>query len=238
MSVARIVLNRIKRGGEDRLWTYRDFVDLPSSLAVAAELSRLTKKGRIRRVRKGVYYVPRVTRFGTTNPAPPSVAAAILTRRGIAWSPTGHAAYNRLGLTTQVSPTTTFAVSRKVRLASAGPRIRLILRPATAVRRATADDRAVLDALRDLRWIPDTTPENVIARVSDLFRSNRISFGRVARFARREPPRVRAVLGTIGSSIVADPDILEELKGSLNPMTHFSLGLSDKLATARKWNIK
>jgi hypothetical protein len=237
MSVARTVLNRIKKGDEDCLWTYRDFADLPS-LAVAAALSRLTKKGCIRRVRNGVYYVPRVTRFGTTTPAPPRVAAAVLTRRGIAWSPTGHAAYNRLGLTTQVSPTTTFAVGRKVRLASVEPSIRLLLRPAAAVRSANADERAVLDALRDLRWIPDTTPENVIARVSDLFRSNRISFARVARFARREPPRVRAVLGAIGSSIVADPNILEELKGSLNPMTHFSLGLSDKLATAREWNIR
>jgi hypothetical protein len=237
MSVARVVLSRIRRGGEDRLWTYNDFADLPS-FAVAAALSRLTKKRRIRRVQKGVYYVPRVTRFGTTNPDPPSVVAAVLTRRGIAWSPTGHAAYNRMGLTTQVSPTTTFAVSRKVRLASAGPNTKLSVRPAAAVRSASADERAVLDALRDLRWIPDTTPENVIARVSDLFRSNRISFERVARFARWEPPRVRAVLGAIGSSIVADPDILEELKASLNPMTHFSLGLSNKLATARKWNIR
>jgi len=237
MSVARTVLNRIKKGEEDCLWTYRDFADLPS-LAVAAALSRLTNKGCIRRIRNGVYYVPRVTRFGTTTPAPPSVAAAVLKRRGIEWRPTGSAAYNRLGLTTQISPTTTFAVSRKVRLACAGSTIRLILRPAAAVRGASADEHAVLDALRDLRWIPDTTPVNVIARVCDLFRSNRISFARVARFARREPPRVRAVLGAIGSSIVADPNILEELKGSLNPMTHFSLRLSDKLATAREWNIR
>ena len=237
MSVARIVLGRIERGGKDRLWTYKDFADLPS-LAVAAALSRLAKKGDIRRIRKGVYYVPRATRFGTTNPDPATVAAAVLTRRGIAWNPTGLAAYNRLGLTAQVSPTTTFAVGRKVRLASAGSSIRLSLRPAAVVRSASADERAVLDALRDLREIPDTTPENIIARIADLFRSNRISFERVARFARREPPRVRAVLGAIGRSIAADPNVLKVLKGSLNPMTHFSLGLSDKLETAREWNIR
>jgi hypothetical protein len=235
MSVARVVLSRIKRGSEDRVWTYKDFADLPG-LAVAAALSRLTKKGHIRRVRKGVYYVPRVTRFGTTSPDPSSIAAAVLTRRGVAWSPTGLAAYNRLGLTTQVSPTTTFAVSRRVHLASASTR--LSLRPAAVVRSASADERAVLDALKDLRWIPDTTPENVIARIADLFRSKRVSFERVARLARREPPRVRAVLGAIGSRIGADRHALEDLKESLNPMTHFSLGLSDKLETAREWNIR
>lgn len=237
MSAARIVLSRIKRGGEDRLWTYKGFADLPG-LAVAAALSRLAKKGRIRRVRRSVYYVPRVTRFGTTKPNAASVAAAVLTRRGIAWSPTGLAAYNRLGLTTQVSPTTTFAVSRKVRLASAGSSTRVSLRPVAVVGGASADERVVLDALRDLRWIPDTTPEHVIARVADLFRSKRVSFERVARFARREPPRVRAVLGAIGSSFGADQHILEVLKGSLNPLTRFSLGLSDKLETAREWNIR
>jgi hypothetical protein len=46
------------------------------------------------------------------------------------------------------------------------------------------------------------------------------------------------MLGAIGSSIGADPNILEELRGSLNPMTHFSLGLLDKLETAREWNIR
>jgi hypothetical protein len=235
MSVARTVLKRIERGGLDRVWTYKDFADLPG-LAIAATLSRLARKGRIRRVRKGVYYVPRLTRFGATNPDPASVAAAVLTRRGIAWSPTGPAAYNRLGLTTQVSPTTTFAVSRKVRLGSAGSSTKLTVRP--VVRGASADERAVLDALRDLRWIPDTTPEHVIARIAELFRSKRVSFERAACFARREPPRVRAVLGAIGASIGIRPHLLKDLKGSLNPMTHFFLGLSDKLATAREWNIR
>jgi len=237
MSVAHRVRNRITRGGEDRLWTYRDFIDLPG-LAVAATLSRLAKNGRIRRVRKGVYYVPHVTRFGTTSPDPSNVVAAVLTSRGIAWKPSGSAAYNRLGFTTQVSPTTTFAVSRRVRLASSGSRTRLKLRPAAAVRDASADERAMLDALRDLRWIPDTTPERVVARIGDLFRSRRVSFERVARFARREPPRVRAVLGAIGNAIGARRKVLEQLKASLNPMTHFSMGLSDKLDNAREWNIR
>jgi hypothetical protein len=106
------------------------------------------------------------------------------------------------------------------------------------VRGASADERAVLDALRELRWIPDTAPEHVIARIAELFRSKRVSFERVARFARREPPRVRALLGAIGSSIGANRHLLDGLKGSLKPMTHFSLGLSDKLAAAREWNIR
>ena len=237
MSVAHRVLNRINKGGEDRLWTYRDFIDLPG-LAVAATLSRLANNGRIRRVRKGVYYLPRVTRFGTTSPDPINVTAAVLKSRGIAWKPSGPAAYNRLGLTTQVSPTPTFAVERKVRLASAGSRTTLKVRPATVVRGTSADELAVLEALRDLRWIPDSTPERVLARIGELFRSRRVSFERVARFARKEPPRVRALLGAVGSTIGSRRKVLGGLKDSLNPLTHFSLGLSGKLENAREWNIR
>jgi len=237
VSIAHRVRSRIARGGEDRLWTYRDFIDLPG-LAVAATLSRLARNRHIRRVRKGVYYVPRVTRFGTTSPDPSNVAGAVLTSRGIAWKPSGPAAYNRLGLTTQVSPATTFAVSRKARLVYAGSETRLKVRPAATVRGSSADELAVLDALRDLRWIPDTTPERVLAKIGELFRTRRVSFERVVRFARKEPPRVRALLGAIGSAIGARRKILGGLKESLNPLTHFSLGLSGKLDNAREWNIR
>ncbi|MCI0625597.1 MAG: hypothetical protein L0387_28785 [Acidobacteria bacterium] len=238
MSVAHIVLGRIKRDGEDRLWTYKDFADLPT-LAVSGSTKSPDQKASHSACPKGCLLRPARYAIRNNQPGPSSVAAAVLTRRGIAWSPSGLAAYNRLGLTTQVSPTTTFAVSRKVRLTSAdGSHIKLSLRPAAVVRGASADERAVLDALRELRWIPDTTPEHVIERIADLFRSNRVSFERVARFARREPPRVRAALGAIGNSIGADANILEALKRSLNPTTHFSLRLSDKLAPAREWNIR
>jgi hypothetical protein len=46
------------------------------------------------------------------------------------------------------------------------------------------------------------------------------------------------VLGAIGNSIGARRKALEKLKETLNPMTHYSLGLRDKLENAREWNIR
>lgn len=63
--VARIVRARIEEGGPDTIWTYSDFAFLPP-YAVAAALSRLSKKGVLKRVRKGLYYAPKETRFGKT----------------------------------------------------------------------------------------------------------------------------------------------------------------------------
>ena len=236
-SLAGAVRRRIERGGSDRLWTYGHFTDIPK-LAAAAALSRLTKKGIIRRVRKGVYYVPRDTRYGETNPDPTAVAAAVLKRRGIMWRASGPAAYNGLGLTTQMSPTPMFAVNRDVRSLKGGPRTNLRFRRVPVVRNLNHEERAVLDALRDVRWIPDTTPSDVVHRISDLFRSGRLSFSRVSRNSKKEPPRVRAILGAIGDYLGENPNLQEDLRKSLDPTTTFRLGISRTLPTAANWNIK
>jgi hypothetical protein len=51
------------------------------------------------------------------------------------------------------------------------------------------DERAVLDALRSLRRIPDATPAEVLHRILDA--------AALAKLVRREPPRVRALVGAL-----------------------------------------
>jgi hypothetical protein len=236
-SIATKVRTAVERSGPDRLWTYADFQSMPGA-AVAAALSRLAKEGTLRRARKGVYYLPRKTRFGDTRPDSGRVAAAVLRRRGIAWRPTGPAAYNGLGLTTQVSPRLTFAVDRATRSLRVGAGAKVSFRLASAVRGLDARERAVLDALRDLRRIPDTSPSEAVRRIRHLFAEGRISFTRVALHALKEPPKVRALLGAIGSDLKGNRAILIKLRKSLNPTTIFRLNISDALPAARDWHIR
>lgn len=237
-SASAAVLRRIRAGDKDRLWTYVDFKDLPT-LAVAATLSRLAKKDVIRRIRKGVYYLPKVTRFGESAPDAGRVATAVLKTRGVSWVPTGPAAFNGLGLTTQVSPTLTLAVDRNVRTSwMREGRLRLRLRPASGLRGIRPEERALLDALRDIKSIPNASPLESLARIGGLFRSHKVSFERLVRHATVEPPRVRALLGAIGEELGEDKKLLAKLHASLNPTTSFRLGVSDRLPTADNWNIQ
>jgi len=236
-SVAGKVRKRIESGGPGKLWTYTDFGTLPS-LALAAALSRLTKEGTIRRIRKGVYYSPKKTRFGEISPDPTSVAAALLKDRGIDWKPSGLPAYNGLGLTTQVSPTLTLDVPEKVYSLRTGSDAKLRLRPGVSVRGLSDKERAVLDALRDLRRIPDSSPAEAASKIRDLFVAKRFSFNRLARRSLNEPPRVRALLGAIGTEVGADRKTLVALRKSLNPMTTFRLGVSEALPNAIEWRIQ
>jgi len=236
-SISRRVLDKIRRGGNDKVWTYRDFTGLPT-MGVAASLSRLCKKGVIRRLRKGVYYVPRPSRFGDILPEAPRVAAAVLEHRGFFFvAPSGVPAYNRLGLTSQVSGTPLFVTERGTRSLNVGDTGKVVVRLAQAIRSARPDERAALDALRDVRRIPGTSPAEVVLRLTELFRSGRLSFERVAHLSRREPARVRALLGAIGSHIGSDPSVLAELRKSLNPTTRFKMDISDALPTARDWRV-
>lgn len=238
-SVATKVRKRIERGGDDRLWTYSDFRGLPP-LAVAAALSRSTRgpKPLIRRVRKGVYYFPKNTRFGETRPDTARVAAHLLNRRGIAWAPTGTTAYNGLGLTTQVSPKITFRVNRPVRSVDWGEGTKIRLRPSYAVEGLESSELTALDALKDLRRIPDSTPADTVRRVSDLVVSGRLSFNRLARLAEHDSPRARALVGVIGSRIGANPKLVAKLKKSLNPLTTFRLNVGGSIPTAGEWHIR
>ena len=241
-STATKVRRRIEEGGVDRLWSYPDFRGLPT-LAVAAALSRLAKgpDNLLRRVRKGVYYVPKKTRFGETKPELDQVMAHLLHHRGIAYSPTGTAAYNGLGLTTQVSPRITYRVNRPVRSVDPGRNFfnykSIILQPSYEVEELASSELAALDALKDLHRIPDATPADTISRIIDLIRSGQLSLSRLARLARHESPRVRALVGAIGTHLGAERTVAG-LKKSLNPLTNFDLKIGAALPNASDWHIR
>lgn len=245
-SVAHAVRSRIIRGGEDRLWTYADFPRL-DRMAVAAALSRLARAGDITRVRRGVYYRPKATRFGPSRPDPESLVDAVLRQRGAGGVPSGPGQYNRLGLTTQVAGAVTRATPRRVpRAPVPGVAVYAAERPLGRQRGIRPAERTALDALRDVTRIPDASPREVLRRLKTLLRSGQLDFARLARFARAEPPRVRALLGALGADLRTEgaaravpASALAELRAGLNPLTAFRLrGVHDVLRHAAAWRIK
>ncbi|MFI5035583.1 MAG: DUF6088 family protein [Acidimicrobiales bacterium] len=108
-SVAEGIRERIKRSS-DRFWSVSDFEGGPS--AVKTELARLVKTGELQRVRRGVYWRGRHTRFGVAG-APPVQAVRELISDREAVGAAGWYATNLLGLSTQVSPEPVVAVTRR-----------------------------------------------------------------------------------------------------------------------------
>lgn len=232
--VAGEVRQRIERGGE-RLWRLEDFSDLPFS-AVAQALSRLAKAGQIERLSKGTYYRTRQTAFGKSRPNPSDLRK--LAYRHKLLFPSGTAAANLLGFTTQAASRSEMATS-----ASSVPRKLIGQNTVVHTRRPQAwsklsqADAALLDFLRRAGRTSELSPDDTVRRTLVLL-SERGRYQRLVEIADSEPPRVRALLGAIGERLRKEAKKLDRLRASLNPFSRFDFGLFASLPNARSWQAK
>ncbi|MFT6793411.1 MAG: hypothetical protein ACJAR1_001407 [Rubritalea sp.] len=92
--------------GHQRGWSFskNDFLDLGSDVAIRQILTRLAKKGLIRRVLRGIYDYPRISKLLNTEMGPDldQLARALARRSGWRIQPSENTALNLLGLSTQV----------------------------------------------------------------------------------------------------------------------------------------
>jgi Family of unknown function (DUF6088) len=95
--------SRIYGHGRGSVFTPNDFLDLGSRDAVDKALSRLTTRGVVRRLARGLYEYPREhPELGTLSPNIEKVAKALTGKDRIRLQPAGAYATNLLGLSEQV----------------------------------------------------------------------------------------------------------------------------------------
>ena len=233
--VARWVRQQIEHGGE-RLWRFDDFPGLPAS-AVAQALSRLARDGTLERLSKGVYYRARQTALGKSRPNPAAIRKLAATRDKSVF-PAGIAAANLLGFTTQSAgrgevATSGFRLPRKL----LGNDTVVHTRRPEAWKDLSETDAALLDFLRRAGRTSELSPKETVRRTLTLCRDER-RFKRLLRVAASEPPRVRGMLGAIGTQLGKQPAALKDLRESLNPVSRFDFGMLRGLAHAPDWQAK
>lgn len=97
------VQKRIYGHGRGSVFTPRDFLDIGGRAAVDKALSRLTARGAIRRLARGLYEYPREhPELGTLSPDIEKVAKALAGKDRIRLQPSGAYAANLLGLSEQI----------------------------------------------------------------------------------------------------------------------------------------
>lgn len=233
-NTAENVRRRVDAGGE-RVWRMSDFEGLSFS-AVAQALSRLSREGVIQRLGKGLYYRPRATAFGASQPNRSQIRLLPIRKRGV--FPAGIAAANLLGFSTQHSA--------RVEVATDGVSLpRFIVGEETVIHtrrpeawRGLSDtDTALLDFLRRRGKTSELSPEGTIRKLLGYFREKG-RFERLLAVAESEPPRVRAMLGAIGQQIGQPARRLAPLRKSLNPLSRFDFGILAVLEHAPQWQAK
>ena len=103
-SIEKKVLSRIYRKGRGWAFFQKDFSDIGSRSSLDIALYRLLDKGTIRRVIRGLYDYPRFSDLlnEPLSPDPDQVARALARKFGWRIQPSGPAAMNIIGLSTQV----------------------------------------------------------------------------------------------------------------------------------------
>ena len=98
------IVARIERLGQGKAFSAKDFLDIASRTTIDVTLASLTQSGDIRRVRRGLYDVPKVNEAlgGKLSPDIDEAARAIARRQRWKIVPDGAWAANLLGLSTQV----------------------------------------------------------------------------------------------------------------------------------------
>ena len=229
-----LVRHRVERGGE-RLWRFEDFRDLPFS-AVAQALSRLAREGTVERLSKGIYYRTRDTAFGKSRPNPAAIRRLASRRQTL--FPSGMAAANLLGFTTQLPrrgeiATSALSLPRKL----VGTDTLIHTRRPEAWADLTETDAALLDILRHGARFSELSPGDTIRKLLALL-SQKGRLRRLLKVVDSEPPRVRAILGALGEQLGTNRRILQRLRASLNSLSRFDFGMLTALPNASNWQAK
>ena len=98
------ILKRIERFGQGKAFSAKDFLDIASRTTIDVALAKLATDGKIRRIRRGLYDVPKFNPAlgGKLSPDIDEAAQAIARRQRWKIVPEGAWAANLLGLSTQV----------------------------------------------------------------------------------------------------------------------------------------
>lgn len=237
-SVAGTVQRQVAALGDGQVFAI--VMEGQTEAAYFKALSRMVKAGKLVRLEKGKYYKPKKSRFGALRPSETEIVKT-LTQRGsktIGYL-TGNALYNQWGLTTQVPGKLTIA--RRSRLPEkelSGYKLKFTVR-SFPFKEADIPMLQLLDAVTDVRQIPDTSPATVlpllVARMEELQPSQ---LNRLTRLALEYPPSTRALLGALLDTHFPEQKT-ELLQTSLNPLTRYQFdGIEALISNKSKWYFK
>jgi hypothetical protein len=240
MKATDIIIDKINRLPAGYIFTYDDFnLQVDKIDALTKALGRMVQDGRLRKLSPGRFYKPRFTDFGEVKPEIFQVVKDLLQQNGkIIGYLTGYSVYNQLGLTTQVSGIIQIGTNYQKKNISRGIfKIRFVKQP-NKITKENIRLLRILDAISNIKEIPDTTVEQSCKTLSELIKKINTSEKEIfIRLAKKYNPATRALSGAILENSFGVKDS-EPLLKTLNPSSVYTFDISEStLPNKRKWNI-
>lgn len=164
-SIDTKIFDRIRRNAFGRVFSARDFLDLGSRPAIDQTLSRHCRAGRLRKIARGLYDLPRLDpQLGQLSPNSDAIADALKGRDAIRLQPTGAHAANMLGLSDHVPVKIVYLTDGPSRRVTVGG-LDIVLKHTTTRNMATAGRLSGL-VIQALRWLgKDHVDDSIVAKL-------------------------------------------------------------------------
>jgi hypothetical protein len=208
--------------------------------AIIKSLNRLVEKGVIDKLTKGKFYKPTKSESGRLGPHINEIVKDLLAnKKEIIGYLTGFSAINKFGLTTQISNTIKIGRNTfKPPLKRGIYTIQFVLQK-NLITKENVKILQILDCLKMLKGIPDTTRENLLSILGIIIRKyNNVEREMLIQLSKKYPASTRALLGMIfENERIMGP--LDKIRETLNPISTYNIGIKqlDRFLK-EKWGIK
>jgi hypothetical protein len=236
-----IIKNTIDRFALGFVFTADDFsIAVEKQNSVTKILNNMVVAGQIRRLSKGRFYKPQMSKFGELPPDTAQTVKDLLEKDGktIGYL-TGYSIFNKLGLTTQVPVALQIGVRKEKKPLTRGNyRISFIIQQNT-ITKQNIPLLQLLDCLRFFKNIPDAMPDDICSRLLILLKQlTNEQINTAKRLALKYPPSTIALLGAILETNNETEDT-STLYKALNHQSSYKLTISDQiLQNQKKWHIR
>ncbi|MDR1116403.1 MAG: DUF6088 family protein [Tannerella sp.] len=236
-----IIKNSIDKFETGYVFTVNDFnLAVESHRNVNKMLNAFVATGYLRKLAKGKFYKPQISKFGELSPDTYQIVKDLIQKNGkLIGYITGYSAFNDFALTTQVPAVLEIGMRKEKKAIVRGIyRIRFI-RQENTITKENIPLLRLLDCLRFFKNIPDTTSDDACRRLMFLTgKLNKQEVFRIKKLALKYAPQAIALLGAMLETMNPQEDTDMLLK-KLNPLTTYKLDISNEiLPTQKKWHIQ
>lgn len=241
MKVNEYMTKKIDQLERGYVFSYSDVIKQPEDKeAVIKALNRMVVAGKLTKLSKGKYYKAEETIFGTLEPDFYQMVKDLLEENNnVTGYLTGYSIYNKLGLTTQVSNTIQIGKNEIRPSLKRGRYTISFIKQKNEIKRDHVPLLQILDAIRYIKEIPDTTPYASFERLAALVESiENKDKEKLTRLVFKYPASTRALTGLM-LEMSGDKKLADRIKLTLNPITIYKMPyISKYLVASANWNIK
>lgn len=237
MNVMKLIKDKINEFDEGKIFDYNNFkIDRSKSMALSKALSRLTKAGKIKRLKRGIYYKPKKTKYGELNPDENEILKNIIyeNNKRVGYI-TGVKLYNKLGLTTQVANEYQIAVNKLKKDIQIGKTRLNFIKVNSPISEKNYKLLQYLDVLKNIKNIPGSNKNKVYKKIKNIIINLETKeINKMMELAEYYRAGINALLGTI---LQNRKDIdLKKIKVRLSPFSNYKYNIED-IENKKRWMI-